>query len=167
MRDPSRAWFDGGATGAGAWAQTAFPTHTAQRVQPGAVFDPAQPVSPSWRQHGALGQGSPGRLCPCVSPELWVWLSRSHHLLLFKKAQEALGSASKQDRLTLQACILNQFTSNTKEIPNQRAFYFLCFPCNPPDCLPVPENAAGLEASSLSSHTGELVLSALLDGLQL
>lgn len=125
-----------------------------------AAFDPAELVSPSWGQQKPWGRDPQGWLCHS-SLELQVWLCQSHHLLLFKKVQEAFGTASKQHRLTLQACILHQFRSNTEEIPNQRAFYFLCFPCNPPDCLPVPGSAAGLKASSLFSHAGELVLSAL------
>ena len=80
---------------------------------------------------------------------------------LQKGTQSAFGTVSKQERLIPQACILNQFRSNTKEMPNQRAFYFLCFPCNPPDCLPVPGSAAGLKVTSLLSHSGELVLSVL------
>lgn len=79
-----------------------------------------------------------------------------------KRHMKCFGTASKQERLTPQAYILNQFRSNTKEMPNQRAFYFLCFPCNPPNCLPVPGSAAGLKVTSLLSHSGELVLSVLL-----
>lgn len=99
---------------------------------------PRAGLSPQPRAVGPAGPGSPGVTTYCSS----------------KRPTKHFGTASEQHWLTLQACILNQFRSNTKEIPSQRAFYFLCLPCNPLDYLPVPGSAAGLKASS-SSHTQE------------
>lgn len=115
-------------------------------------------LKPAWK---AWGQGSPGLALSPQPGAVGLALPESPLTALQKGPRSPFGTASKQDRLTRQACILNQFRSNTKEIPNQRAFYFLCFPCNPPDCLQVPGSATGLKATSLFSHAGELVLSAL------
>lgn len=123
-----------------------------------AVFDPAELMRPSLKPWGRNPQGW---LCHQQPGAVGLALPESPLTALQKGPRSAFGTASEQHQLTLQACILNQFRSNTKEIPNQRAFYFLCFPCNPPDCLPVPGSAAGLKTSSLFPHAGELLLFAL------